>query len=124
MCTFQIIYHKKEYIQLASVWNTAWTLAFNRKGIPIRARASQKRNNKRKTTSPNPCTLFVRQRSDEQLIARFGDLRDDQEGYRQRVRVHNAQIKQIEQSNNLLAQDSMIMAKIDRLRREKDGETD
>ena len=120
MCTFQIIYHKKEYIQLVSVWNSTWTLGFNRKGIPIRARASQKRKNKRKATSPNPCTLFIRQRSDEQLLQRLADLSRDQQEYRQKISAHNAQIKQIEQGNNPLAQDSLIMAKIERLRRRRD----
>lgn len=122
MCTFQIIYHKKEYIQLASVWNSTWTLGFNRRGIPIRARASHKRKGKRKATSPNACTLFLRQRSDEQLLQRLADLSRDQQEYRQKISAHNAQIKKIEMSNDPLAQDSLIMAKIERLRRKRNGQ--
>ena len=121
MCTFQIIYHKKEYIQLASVRNATWTLGFSRKGIPIRATASQKRRNKRKPIAPNPCTLFIRQRSDEQLLQRLADLTRDQREFRQKISVHNAQIQQIERSNNPLAQDSLIMAKIERLRRRRES---
>lgn len=122
MCTFQIIYHKKEYIQLVSVWNSTWTLGFSRRGIPIRARASHKRKGKRKTSAPNACTLFLRQRSDEQLLQRLADLSRDQQEYRQKISAHNAQIKKIEMSNSPLAQDSLIMAKIERLRRKQDGQ--
>ena len=75
--------------------------------------ASHRRNN---NLIPNSCTLFIRQRSDKQLLQRLADLNRDQLEYSKKIKVHNAQIKQIERINNLLTQDSLIMSKIEQLR--------
>lgn len=94
--------------------NSNWTLGFNKKGIPIRT-TSHRLKKLRKI--PKSCTLFIRQRSDKQLLQRLMDLNREQQEYNQIINAHNDQIKQIEQINDPLVQDSLIMAKIDQVSR-------
>lgn len=100
------------------MYNKEWSLGFNRQGIPVRSAGQRKRKNS-KATYLNPCTLFLRQRSDRQLIQRLVDLNKEQMNYKQKFKVHKQQIKQIEQINNPLAQDKLLMAKIDRFRKKR-----
>lgn len=83
-------------------------------------KASQRKKRKNlQKTYPNPCTLFIRQRSDNQLLQSLIELKLEQKKFKHNNRVDKKQIEENEKINNLLKEDLLIMDKINKIRQKK-----